>query len=467
VTNYTVKAKFFEQKLETRNILRLKSLTEKVLRTEDSLLFLTPHPFIEAKLKLASALLSLGGKTMSLSFKQLALYLTLLAIGGGAGWLGGRYFPAENDSAERLTAVPVALPPATGRSFSSSGATEGTTERKNLNFIALAVEKVGPAVVRINATHKVANQIPEAFNNPLFRRFFGSERPIPEERVERGTGSGFILSQNGGLLTNAHVVAGADRVQVTLKDGRSFDGNVVGVDQVTDVAVVKIKAAGLPTAKLGNSQNLVPGQWAIAIGNPLGLDNTVTAGIISATDRSSAEVGVPDKRVNFIQTDAAINPGNSGGPLLNAQGEVIGINTVIRADARGLGFAIPIETAARIANQLLAKGRVEHPFLGIQMVDLTPDTKQEINQATNLNIKQNTGVLVVRVIEKSPSDQAGLREGDIIQKINGTPIKKSSEVQERVESTPLGAVLEMQVNRKGQIQSLPVKPGAFPDHDLG
>ena len=399
---------------------------------------------------------------MSLSFKQLALSLTLLAIGGGAGWFSGRYLLGENGAVERLKALPVVLPPSTGQTFSSRQVTGRTTGRNNLNFIAAAVEKVGPAVVRINATHKVANQIPEAFNNPLFRRFFGSERPIPEERIEHGTGSGFILSQDGGLLTNAHVVAEADTVLVTLKDGRSFDGKVVGLDRVTDVAVVKIKATALPTVKLGNSQNLVPGEWAIAIGNPLGLDNTVTAGIISATDRSSAEVGVPDKRVNFIQTDARINPGNSGGPLLNAQGEVIGINTAIRADAQGLGFAIPIEIAARIANQLVTKGHIEHPFLGIQMVDLTPGTKQEINQETNLNIKQDTGVLIVQVMEKSPSDQGGLRVGDIIQKIDGKPIKKSSEVQDRVESNGLGTPLQVEVNRKGQIQSLKVKLGAFP-----
>ncbi len=352
---------------------------------------------------------------MSLSLKQLALSLTLLAIGGGAGFLGSRYLPAENRPFERLTTVPVAVPSASGRSFLSEG-TGGTGGSDDRNFIAAAVEQVGPAVVRINATRKVTNQIPEAFNNPLFRRFFGSEQPIPEERIERGTGSGFILSKDGRLLTNAHVVADTDTVQVTLRDGQSFEGKVVGVDSVTDLAAIKIKAANLPTVKLGNSKNMVPGQWAIAIGNPLGLDNTVTVGIISAMDRSSAQVGVPDKRVNFIQTDAAINPGNSGGPLLNAQGEVIGVNTAIRADAQGLGFAIPIETAAQVANQLFSKGRVEHPFLGIKMIDLTPAIKQEVNRDTNLNIKQNTGVLIVRVIEKSPSDQAGLREGDIIQK---------------------------------------------------
>lgn len=400
---------------------------------------------------------------MSGSWKQLPLYIILLVIGSGVGLFGSRYLLLENRSLEQVTTLPAAVPPVPSLSQSNSK----TAKVDDHNFIAVAVEQVGPAVVRINATRKVANQIPEAFNNPLLRRFFGSEKPIPEKRVERGTGSGFILSRDGRLLTNAHVVADTDTVQVTLKDGRSFSGKVVGVDPVTDVAVVKIKANNLPTVKIGDSQRLAPGQWAIAIGNPLGLDNTVTVGIISATDRSSAQVGVPDKRVNFIQTDAAINPGNSGGPLLNGQGEVIGINTAIRADAQGLGFAIPIQTAVRIANQLFTKGRIEHPFLGIQMVDLNAATKEEINQETNLNIKQDRGVLVVRVMKKSPSDQAGLREGDIIQKIDGILIKKSADVQQHVESSQIGAELKMEVYRSGQIQTLKVKPGVFPIDELG
>lgn len=402
---------------------------------------------------------------MSLSLKQLAFSLTLLAIGGGAGLIGSRYLPRENHPFQQLRNVPVEVPSMSSGQRLPAGVTSPTA-RNERNFIATAVEQVGPAVVRINATRKVTNQIPEAFNNPLFRRFFGSQQPIPEERVERGTGSGFILGRDGRLVTNAHVVADTDTVQVTLKDGRSFKGKVVGVDAVTDVAVVKIKASNLPTVRLGDSRNLVPGEWAIAIGNPLGLDNTVTVGIISATDRSSAQVGVPNKRVNFIQTDAAINPGNSGGPLLNAQGEVIGVNTAIRADAQGLGFAIPIETAARIANQLFSKGRVEHPFLGIQMVDLTTSTKEEINQETNLDIQQDTGVLIVQVLEESPSDTAGLREGDIIQKINGKLIKKASDVQEQVESTAIGALLKMEVKRQGEIQTLLVKPKAFPADEI-
>lgn len=399
---------------------------------------------------------------MNLSLKQLAIYLSLLTIGSGAGWLGSRHFLPQNRSFQQLKNVTVALPPQSVVPNSVSGIS-GANGGDNVNFIATAVQKVGPAVVRINATRKVPNPISDALKNPFFRRFFGEdEQPIPQERIERGTGSGFILSENGELLTNAHVVADTDTVQVTLKDGRTFEGKVVGVDAITDVAVVKIPENKLPTVKLGNSQNLIPGQWAIAIGNPLGLDNTVTIGIISATDRTSAQVGVPDKRVSFIQTDAAINPGNSGGPLLNAQGEVIGVNTAIRADAQGLGFAIPIETAARIAKELFTKGRADHPFLGIEMADLSPTKKRQINQENKLDIKQDTGVVIKGVMDDSPAKQAGLLPGDVIQKINGKPVKIAAQVQKLVESSSVGDILLIEVNRSGKIQTLKVQSGTYP-----
>jgi S1-C subfamily serine protease len=400
---------------------------------------------------------------MKLSLKQLAVYVFLLVIGGGAGLFGSRYLLPQNRSFQQLRNVTMALPPESVVPNAPNG-TMGATGGDNVNFIAMAVQKVGPAVVRINATRKVANPISDALKNPLLRRFFGEdEQPIPQERIERGTGSGFILSENGELLTNAHVVADTDTVQVTLKDGRTLEGKVVGVDSVTDVAVVKIKANHLPTVKLGNSQNLIPGEWAIAIGNPLGLDNTVTIGIISATERTSTQVGVPDKRVSFIQTDAAINPGNSGGPLLNAQGEVIGVNTAIRADAQGLGFAIPIETAARIANELFTKGRVEHPFLGIEMADLSPTRKQQINQENQLNIQQEVGIAIKGVTDDSPAKRAGLLPGDVIQKVNGKPIKTSAQVQKLVESSKVGEILAMEVNRSGKIQTIKVQSGAYPE----
>lgn len=401
---------------------------------------------------------------MKLSLKQLAVYLFLVTIGGGAGLLGSRYLAPQNRSFQELRNVTVALPPESVFPNSVNGSI-GATGGDNVNFIATAVQKVGPAVVRINATRKVANPISDALKNPLLRRFFGEdEEPIPQERIERGTGSGFILSKNGELLTNAHVVADTDTVQVTLKDGRTFEGKVAGIDTVTDVAVVKIPADNLPTVRLGNSQNLIPGQWAIAIGNPLGLDNTVTIGIISATDRTSAQVGVPDKRVSFIQTDAAINPGNSGGPLLNAQGEVIGVNTAIRADAQGLGFAIPIETAARVANELFTKGRVEHPFLGIEMADLSPAKKQQINQENKLNIQQDVGIVIKRVLENSPAKRGGLRTGDMIQKVNRKPVKIAAQVQKLVESSTVGDLLEIEVNRNGKTQTFKVQSGAYPQN---
>jgi S1-C subfamily serine protease len=401
---------------------------------------------------------------MKLSLKQLAVYISLVAIGGGAGLLGSRYLIPQNRPFQQLRNVTVASPQDTVIANPVPGAV-GITGGDSVNFIATAVQRTGPAVVRINATRKVANPISDALKNPVLRRFFGEdEQPIPHERIERGTGSGFILSQDGELLTNAHVVADTDTVQVTLKDGRTYDGKVMGVDAVTDVAVVKIKADKLPTVRLGNSQNLIPGQWAIAIGNPLGLDNTVTIGIISATDRTSAQVGVPEKRVSFIQTDAAINPGNSGGPLLNAQGEVIGVNTAIRADAQGLGFAIPIETAARIANELFTKGRVEHPFLGIEMVDLSPTKKQQINQENNLNIKQDSGVAIKAVMDNSPAQISGLLPGDLIQKVNRKPVKTAAQIQKQVESSTVGDILEIEVNRDGKIQTFKVQSGAYPDN---
>ncbi|MBO3459092.1 trypsin-like peptidase domain-containing protein [Aetokthonos hydrillicola Thurmond2011] len=400
---------------------------------------------------------------MKLSLKQLAVYLSLLVVGGATGLLGSRYLSPQKRSFQELRNV--TTEPSEPAVPNLGRASIGGLGGNNVNFIAAAVQRTGPAVVRINATRKVANPISEALKNPLWRKFFGEDaQPISPERIEHGTGSGFILSQDGRLLTNAHVVEDTDTVQVTLKDGRTFEGKVLGVDSLTDIAVVKIPGEKLPTVKLGNSQNLIPGEWAIAIGNPLGLDNTVTIGIISATDRTSAQVGVRNKQVSFIQTDAAINPGNSGGPLLNAQGEVIGINTAIRADARGLGFAIPIDTASRIADELFTKGHAEHPFLGIDMVDLTPIKRQQLNQDTYLNIKQNTGVAIKQVLEKSPAKRAGLRPGDIIEKINRNPVKTVAQLQRLVDSSSVGDTLEIQVNRDGKNELLKVHLEAYPQN---
>ncbi len=257
------------------------------------------------------------------SVRKSATYVSMLFAGAVGSLLGMQLLPTN----ARLIEQPVAqLPPA-------------LTGNTNPNFIVAAAENTGPAVVRIDSSRRLSNRAAR----------FG--------RVMQGVGSGFIIQSDGLILTNAHVVDGADTVTVTLKDGRNFTGRVVGQDELTDVAVVKIQATNLPTVAIGNSDQVKPGEWAIAIGNPLGLDNTVTVGIISATNRSSSDVGALDKSINFIQTDAAINPGNSGGPLLNQQGQVIGINTAIIGRAQGLGFAIPINTAQQIANQLIGRGQ--------------------------------------------------------------------------------------------------------------
>ena len=387
-------------------------------------------------------------------WQKTATYLSLVLLGAGVTF-SGNYLVTKGVGTEPLQASP--LPESL-----IAQALPGNTDT---NFVTDVVERVGPAVVRINSSRTVSRQIPDAFNDPTFRRFFGGQLPTgPQERVERGTGSGFIINTDGQILTNAHVVDGADTVNVILKDGRTFKGKVVGTDPVTDVAVVKIQADNLPTVRLGNSEQLRPGEWAIAIGNPLGLDNTVTTGIISATGRSSSQVGVPDKRVNFIQTDAAINPGNSGGPLLNARGEVIGMNTAIIQGAQGLGFSIPINTAQRIANQLVTTGKVEHPYLGVQMTTLTPEVRQQINEEGNsgLSVDADRGVLVLRVMRNSPAARAGLRPGDVIQKINGQAIADSESVQQQVEKSQVGSNLQLELRRNGQNINVPIQTAALP-----
>ncbi len=336
----------------------------------------------------------------------------------------------------------------------------------NYNFIAEAVIRTGPAVVRINSSRTVTNDgTPDVFSDPMFRQFFGDEAPrrMPRSREERGTGSGFIINKAGDIITNAHVVEGANQVTVILKDGRKLEGKVLGQDSLTDIAVVKVSDSNLPVVTLGTSQNLQPGEWAIAIGNPLGLDNTVTAGIISALGRNSNEIGV-DKRVKFIQTDAAINPGNSGGPLLNQRGEVIGVNTAIIQGAQGLGFSIPIETAQRIATQIIAQGSVKRAYLGIQMVTLDANVRKEINSDPNagMNVTEDQGVLVTRVVPNSPAATAGIRAGDVIIKIDNTSIASADLVQQFVETKAVGDRLQVEIKRNGQGMTIAVKAGDFP-----
>ena len=390
------------------------------------------------------------------AWKQPITYLALVLVGGGIGIAGNQILERQipNSTIPPLTAsIPASANPIVPVK---------TNGKLDSNFITNVVEKVGPAVVRINATRAVNNPSSQMFGDPFFQQFFGDNTTEPPSKeIQRGVGSGFIISANGEILTNAHVVDKADTVTVTLKDGRTFNGQVMGADPVTDVAVVKIDATNLPTATLGNSDQLQPGEWTIAIGNPLGLDNTVTQGILSATSRSSGDVGLPNERVKFLQTDAAINPGNSGGPLLNAEGQVIGINTAIIQNAQGLGFAIPINRAKAIADQLISTGKVEHPYLGVQLVTLTPEVKDTINKNPNsdMTVEDTQGVLIVKVQPDSPADQAGIRSGDVITTIDNKPVKTADEVQQAVENSQIGNSLQLKVKRNGAPVDITVKSG--------
>lgn len=344
--------------------------------------------------------------------------------------------------------------------------------RSNHSFVTSAVRRVGPSVVRLDTERTVSTGfgIDPMFDDPFFRRFFGEEffQQIPREYRQQGQGSGFIVDASGIILTNAHVVSGADSVTVTLKDGRTFQGEVRGVDEPSDLAVVKIEGDDLPIAPLGNSSEVEVGDWAIAVGNPLGLDNTVTLGIVSTLNRSSAQIGIPDKRLDFIQTDAAINPGNSGGPLLNQAGEVIGINTAIRPDAEGIGFAIPIDVAKSITDRLARGETIPHPYIGIQMRSLTPDLAKQVNDDPNASITlpEVNGVLVMRVLPNSPAAEAGLRRGDVITEIDGNAITTAEQLQMTVDRSQIDRPLQLVVIRNGDTQTISVRPGDLQDAEM-
>jgi S1-C subfamily serine protease len=334
------------------------------------------------------------------------------------------------------------------------------------SFVTAAVNRVGNAVVRIDTERTITRRIDPFLEDPFFRRFFGDiPQQLPPEQL-RGLGSGFIIDKRGLVLTNAHVVDQADKVTVRLKDGRTYEGKVKGIDEVTDLAVVKINPdQDLPVAALGSSDTVQVGDWAIAVGNPLGFDNTVTLGIVSTLKRSSAQVGIADKRLDFIQTDAAINPGNSGGPLLNERGEVIGINTAIRPDAMGIGFAIPIDKAKAIALKLQRDGKVIHPYLGVQMITLTPELARENNLDPNspIQIPEVNGVLVMRVIPESPAAIAGIRRGDVILQVDRESVTSADQLQNLVENSRLGQLLQVKVQRGNQIQVISVRTAELQD----
>jgi serine protease Do len=342
---------------------------------------------------------------------------------------------------------------------------------KGLPDFTELVEQVGPSVVNIRTLEKAvvrdvqANE-PDAEMQEFFRRFFGVPMPSPnnpnaprqprrgqdEEAQPKGVGSGFILSSDGFVMTNAHVVEGADQVMVTLPDKREFKARLVGLDKRTDVAVVKIEAMGLPAVKIGDVSRLKVGEWVMAIGSPFGLENSVTAGIVSAKQRDTGDY------LPFIQTDVAINPGNSGGPLINMRGEVVGINSQIYSRSggfMGISFAIPIDEAVRVSEQLRATGKVQRGRLGVQIDQVSKEV------AESLGLSKPQGALVRGVEQGSPAEKAGLEPGDIILKFEGKTIEKSSDLPRMVGNTKPGTRSAIQVWRRGSVKDMHITVGEF------
>ncbi len=336
------------------------------------------------------------------------------------------------------------------------------------------VDKVGPAVVNIRTTERSKAALPQGLPGAppgaddeemqeFFRRFFGQpnprqQQPAPsprgrkqapqqEDQVPRGVGSGFIVSPDGYVLTNAHVVEGADEVVVTLTDKREFKAKIIGSDRRTDVAVVKIEGSNLPRLTMGDSSKLRVGEWVIAIGSPFGLDNTVTAGIVSANSRDTGDY------LPLIQTDVAVNPGNSGGPLINMRGEVVGINSQIYSRSggyMGISFAVPIDEAIRVSEQLKTTGRVVRGRIGVQIGEVTKDV------AESLGLPRAQGALVARVETGSPAEKAGVEAGDIITHFNAVVIEKSGDLPRLVGNTKPGSHATLSVWRKGAKRDLAV-----------
>ncbi|NER24569.1 MAG: trypsin-like serine protease [Symploca sp. SIO1C2] len=390
-------------------------------------------------------------KQLSLFLRQISNYLLAIFIGS---LLTVGVYRVSPSQASPVPATESTTPTLLAQNLST--ATRGS-------FVTAAVKRVGPAVVRIDTERTVTRRVDPFLDDPFFRRFFGEDflSEMPQQQRLTGQGSGFIIDSSGIILTNAHVVEQADKVTVSLKDGRQFEGQVQGVDKVTDLAVVRVQGGNLPVVPLGDSNQVEVGDWAIAVGNPLGLDNTVTLGIVSTLKRSSAQAGIPDKRLDFIQTDAAINPGNSGGPLLNDRGEVIGINTAIRAGAMGIGFAIPVNTVKDISNQLAQGKKVVHPYVGIQMVTLTPDIAKENNNDPNSNflVPEINGVLVIKVFPDTPAAAAGIRRGDVVIAIDGQQVKSAEQLQRVVENSGVDQVIQIKLRRGNQTKTIPVRTG--------
>lgn len=320
---------------------------------------------------------------------------------------------------------------------------------------AAAVEAAAPAVVNIYTTKIVTERVSPLFNHPFFREFFGEEF-APRQRLESSLGSGVIVSDDGYILTNNHVVEGATGIEVALRDGRSAEANLVGTDPETDVAILKIQLDDLPVITFSGKQSLHVGDVVLAIGNPFGVGQTVTMGIVSATGRDRVGISTYE---NFIQTDAAINPGNSGGALVDAYGNLVGINTAIfskSGGSQGIGFAIPVTIAKDIMGQIIETGRVSRGWLGIEGQDITPQL------AESFNLQNVTGVIVAGIQRNGPAAQAGLRPGDIILEVNGEPATDRRTIMDMTARVDPGSNMKIKILRGGKEMEMTAIVGERP-----
>jgi serine protease Do len=358
-----------------------------------------------------------------------------------------------------------------GLSLPFAGAASGLdTLRETSKAFAEVSKKVIPAVVSIQVEKSIemtggtGDPFGSPFDDEFFQRFFGRRgRPqqAPEKRMQKGQGSGFIISPDGYILTNNHVVGEADKIMVGLNDGRDLQAKIIGTDPKADVALIKIEADNLPVIELGDSDKLDIGEWVIAVGNPFGLSETVTVGVVSAKSRS---VGIAEYE-DFIQTDAAINPGNSGGPLLNLDGQAIGINSAIFSQSggyMGIGFAIPINMAKNIKDQLLKTGKINRGYIGIEMNQggVTPE------MAKIFGLDKNQGVIVTGVIEDSPAAKGGLKQDDVIIKLNGQEVKNNQSFRTTVSQFEPGTKVELTVVRNNEQKDLTITIGSLNDSIL-
>jgi len=320
-----------------------------------------------------------------------------------------------------------------------------------------AVERAAPAVVNVYTSKTITRKRNPLLDDPLFRYFFGDQVDRPRQRTQTSLGSGVIISPQGYVLTNNHVITGADEIQVLLQDGRSTRAKVVGVDKDTDLAVLRIALDKLPSVAIGSTEHLRVGDVALAIGNPFGVGQTVTLGIISAVGRS--HLGI-NRYEDFVQTDAAINPGNSGGALINAYGELIGINTAIYSrsgGSQGIGFAIPTHLAANVMKQIIEQGHVERGWLGIEAQDLTPQL------AESFQLKDTRGMLIAGVLRGGPADRAGIEPGDVVESIDGRSVDSARSAMSRIAQAGPGVELKIEGVRDGGRLSVTVTTGQRPE----